>query len=209
MVAFILVSCNPRPVENQQEIIKEIESREIRRVTKASIMEEALNQGDLISEIAQQTLSKTLVSAIQKGGILEAVEKCKVSAYPLIDSLSTAYQADIRRVSLKLRNPNNAPDSVERDVLEAYEYARQNSLELVPNVEEISKDVILYTKPIMVTNPVCLSCHGKLNQEILIKNYETIHSLYPADSAIGYSMGDLRGMWSIHFLKKHLVNAVH
>ncbi len=210
MVVFLsVVSCNPRPVENQQEIIKEIESREIRRVTRAAIMEEALKQGDLISNISQQKLSETLASAIQTGGIPKAVEKCMVSGYPLIDSLSNAYEVEIRRVSLKPRNPIDTLDSVERDILEAYEYAQQNSLELVPNVEEISKDVILYTKPIMITNPLCLRCHGKLDLELTMENHKVIHSLYPADSAIGYSMGDLRGMWSIQFLKKNLVNVIH
>lgn len=54
-------------------------------------------------------LSGKLKAALEQGGVPNALEYCKISAYPLIDSLSELHHATIRRTSLKLRNSNNAP----------------------------------------------------------------------------------------------------
>ena len=52
----------------------------------------------------KQILGKNLMSAIQKKGTLGALEFCAIQAYPLTDSMSTVYNAKIKRVSDKPRN---------------------------------------------------------------------------------------------------------
>jgi Fe-S cluster biogenesis protein NfuA len=52
-----------------------------------------------------------------------------------------------------------------------------------------------YIKPI-VTEGICLSCHGSENT--ISDNVKQILSKkYPEDKAVGYSIGDLRGIISI------------
>ena len=81
------------------------QSQEIRRVGEAEIITAGLERGRNISEAAQKTLGSTLKSHIESDGIESALKFCNLNAYTLIDSLSQLYSADIRRVSLKTRNP--------------------------------------------------------------------------------------------------------
>lgn len=82
-------------------------------------------------------------------------------------------------------------------------YARQDAAgdELKPMVKEMDLNTIAFYAPIRV-NEFCLQCHGKLGETLSEKNYEVIKELYPEDEAIGYSAGDLRGIWSIRFKKE-------
>ncbi len=200
-----MIACDPKPVGNQQAIKEEIENREIKRVTKADILREASEKGDLISSAAQTNLAKILLEKIQNEGVIEAVEHCNVVAIPLVDSLSEVYGANIRRVSSKVRNARDKPDAIEAEILEAYHYAVENNFPAESNVQEINDKVVLYTKPILLSNHVCLNCHGNIGSDILRENHESITSLYPEDSATGYKIGDLTGMWSIRLLKKNLI----
>lgn len=205
-INIAMFACSPKPIENQAEIKKEIENREIKRVTKAEILKEATETGDLISQTAQKSLAEVLIEKIQTGGgVLEAIEHCNVMAIPLVDSVSNVFNTNIRRVSSKIRNPQSEPDDIESEILDAYEYAAENNLALTSNVQEINDQVILYTKPILMSNLVCLNCHGNVGPDIEPENHDAIKSLYPSDSAIGYKIGDLRGMWSIRLLKKNLI----
>jgi len=203
-----MIACTPKPISDQEAIKKEIENREIKRVTKSEILKLASEKGDLISTTAQNNLSKILTEKIQTEGVLAAIEHCNVVAIPLVDSLSQVFGARIRRVSDKARNPVDLPDSTEADVLDAYYYAFENSIPLESSVEEINAREIHYTKPILVSNPLCLNCHGAIGTEIVFENYDVITSHYPSDSATGYKIGDLRGMWSIRFLKKTLIQSM-
>jgi len=182
-----------------------MENRKIKRVTKSEILDEASEKGEILAATAQKSLSETLSAKIQESGLVPAIEHCNVVAQPLVDSLSMAYGATIRRVSSKLRNPVDKPDQIEQEILEAYEYAMENSVSLESNVQEVGDQEILFTKPILISNPLCLNCHGTIGKEILDENYDAIKSLYPQDSAVGYNLGDLRGMWSIRFQKKELI----
>ena len=56
----------------------------------------------------------------------------------------------------------------------------------------------MYYKPIKTGMPTCLKCHGS-SAEIESKTLALINEKYPDDKAVGYSQGDLRGMWKIKF----------
>jgi hypothetical protein len=52
-----------------------------------------------------------------------------------------------------------------------------------------------YVEPILV-QPLCLTCHGDpLAPDIAAR----IDELYPEDRAVGYEIGDLRGVFWIEF----------
>jgi cytochrome c551/c552 len=44
--------------------------------------------------------------------------------------------------------------------------------------------------------PTCIKCHGG-KTDITESTQKMIAQKYPNDKAIGYQMGDLRGMWKI------------
>ena len=48
---------------------------------------------------------------------------------------------------------------------------------------------------------MCLQCHGKPNQDIKRPTLNSLANLYPEDKATGYSINQVRGIWSISFDK--------
>ena len=157
-------------------------------------------KGKKIAMATFTALSGKLQSAMKEGGVPNAVKYCSLSAYPLVDSLSKVHHADIRRVSLKARNPKDAPTPAEKTILEQYEMASKKGGKLKPIVQETDGNNIAFYAPIPA-NAFCLQCHGKLGETLSEENYAVIKNIYPDDKAIGYSDGDLRGMWSIRFEK--------
>lgn len=157
-----------------------------------------VREGKQITKAAFATLSSNLQQALSDGGVENALKFCNVEAMPLTDSLSTNYDVKISRVSHRPRNPANRADSLEMTTIKTYlEHIRQQT-ELNPEVYSEAKRII-YHAPIRINNPLCLNCHGKVGTDITETDLQTIKKLYPKDQAIGFSMGDLRGIWTVKF----------
>lgn len=162
--------------------------------------QEYIEKGKKVAATSFKAMSGELKAALQRGGVEEAIKYCNVEAIPITDSLSHAFIAEIRRTSLKPRNPDNAPDSLESLILVDYIEQFQRGGTLKPMLRLVEVDTVLFTAPIMIL-PLCLNCHGTPGENILDTNYRIIHNLYPSDQAIGYKEGDFRGMWSIRFVR--------
>ncbi len=158
-----------------------------------------LKKGKEIALTTFGTLSAELGKALKDGGVPKAIEVCNISAFPLVDSLSKVHNATIRRTSFKIRNPKNAPSSDELKVLSVYAKKHKAGATLQPKVETVNGMISFYA-PIM-TQPLCLNCHGKVGETMKEEDYKTIKSFYPEDNAIGYNSEELRGIWSIQFEK--------
>lgn len=184
------------------------QSQEIRKIGEAEIISAGLERGRMITEATQKTLGSTLKAQIGSDGIESALKFCNLNAYPLVDSLSQLFSAEVRRVSSKTRNPDNRPDSIESVLLDAYQYTIEQGDQTTENIQEIDGNYLLYTKPILIGDPVCLQCHGKPNQELAEETSSLLKQLYPDDQATGYSITEMRGMWSIRMDKKSLVNSL-
>ncbi len=155
-------------------------------------------QGKTIAQASFKALSSQLKTAMKAGGVANAVGFCNAAALPLTDSLSSKYGAVIKRTSLKLRNPANAPDSLEAKMLDMYLImSRMRNPVLVPKILEKNENEIQFFAPIMIKNETCLKCHGILGQTMKEEDYAIIKKHYPNDEAIDYKMDKFRGMWSI------------
>ncbi|MCG8310068.1 MAG: DUF3365 domain-containing protein [Cytophagales bacterium] len=208
MCTFIFASsCTGDKKLNNEAVRKEIENRKIKKITEAEIMTKVHEIGHSIALETKKTLSKNLRAALGHGGIEHAIGFCNLNAMPLIDSLNRVFDAEIRRVTLKARNPDDLPDPVEKKILEAYAYQWQDSVPLSSNVQPVDENY-LFTKPILIDNALCLSCHGVLGEGLTEATNGIIKSKYPADRATGYRIGDFRGMWSILLSKKKVVQAM-
>ena len=208
-VCFLLLafpSCDMKDRKGSSEALKEeIKERELKRVTEVEIFEAATKVGEQIAMASQKTLATNLKTAISQQGVEYAIEFCKLQAMPLTDSLSKKFAAQIRRTSIKIRNPANRPNDLESQILDAYQYNVENGLDLAANLQRIDQDYLLYTHPIVLNNPLCLNCHGKPGDQITDEHAQLLTSLYPDDEAVGYQLGELRGMWSIVLSQKQLV----
>ncbi len=209
-ITYALVGCEPngkKPSEmTTQELLK---SREIKRISDIDILESAKKRGNELSTLAQKSLGAKLKSAMKSGGVPHAIEFCNLMAIPTMDSLTTTYGAEIKRVSFKNRNEKNIPNTLEAEILEAYAYNVAKELPITEAVQMMEDGYnVLYTKPIRINNPLCLNCHGTLGSQTSDSNYALIKSLYPKDSAINYKLNELRGMWSITLSKKEIIKGM-
>lgn len=146
----------------------------------------------------KKLLGENLMGTIQKKGTIEALEFCNVQAMPLTESMATKYNATIKRVSDKNRNPNNKANAEELTYIEHFKKVVASKNEPKPIVIEKGNKVQFYYP--IPTNAMCLQCHGKSN-EIKPEVRTKIMKLYSKDLAVGYSENEVRGIWSITFNK--------
>ena len=145
----------------------------------------------------KKTLGKHLMRAIQKEGTLHALKFCNEQAYILTDSMATKFNASIKRVSDKSRNPNNTANEEELTIIEGYKKTVNNNKPIKPITKELG-NITKFYYPI-VTNNMCLQCHGTPNSQIKPKTLKELTLLYPTDKAQGYDVNQVRGIWSITF----------
>lgn len=163
-------------------------------VFNAAISFEAMGLEYALS--TKKVLGSNLMGTIQEKGTLAALQFCNLRAYPLTDSMATVHNAEIKRVSDKPRNPNNAANAEEVKILEKYKKQIANNETMAPKVIEKGNKIHFYYP--IETNTMCLQCHGaKVEPDVLKK----IALLYPKDMALGYSENEIRGIWSIQFNK--------
>lgn len=155
-----------------------------------------LDRGEAMVQVAFDSLRTKLSGAIAQGGPAYAVEYCQISADDILASARSGRE-EIRRSSLKYRNPNNAPDEQETMVLKGMQKELLAGREASPQLL-VQNGQAHYYQPILL-QPLCLNCHGQVDSDIAAETLERIDSLYPEDRARGYEVGDLRGMWHIAF----------
>ncbi|TVQ86659.1 MAG: DUF3365 domain-containing protein [Chromatiaceae bacterium] len=144
-------------------------------------------------------LMRELTAALGDDGPIAAVAVCQERAPAIAAELSADSGWTVGRTSLKVRNPENAPDAWERGVLEQFE-ARKAAGESVTELtfaEVITDDNGGQTYRVMraiPTAPLCLTCHGSKIEPDLA---QAIDKAYPEDEARGFAEGDIRGAFTL------------
>ncbi len=163
----------------------------------ASHLEEA--QASL--QLLVSTLSASVAEAVQDGGPHQAVVVCQIRALPLTSETAqkTAPRVTaLKRTSLQVRNPANAPDVFEQAALARVarlladgEDVPRLLVQELPATAEHDAEVRIY-KPLSI-GPQCVACHGD-PAGFSPRLRHTLAERYPADAAIGYAVGDWRGL---------------
>jgi hypothetical protein len=143
-----------------------------------------------------QTVFAELVSALDQGPAEHAVHVCHESAQHVTAEVAAKEGLSVRRVALRLRNPLNAPDELERRVMEGW-LAAGGTMAPHSEVAELPEGgrELRYLQPI-VLQPLCTSCHGtaeQISQEVR----RTLAERYPEDQATDFQPGELRGAVSV------------
>jgi len=157
---------------------------------------ESMNAARAAADALTRDLLTRLRAEMEQGGALAGVEVCSQVAPRIAMDHSTEGRV-VRRVSLKLRNPMNAPDAYERGVLERFAMLQDRG-ELPAEWAEVMPDgggTLRYLRPIVIAQP-CLACHGD-PATIDPAVRAAIAERYPEDEAVGYRLGDLRGAVSV------------
>jgi len=140
-------------------------------------------------------LQGELKEAFGNGGPALAIGVCKERAPLIATELSRLAGAKVRRTSLRYRNPANAPEPWETEVLFEFDEraARGDAAQPLEYLVEHDDGTVRYMAAIE-TRGVCLACHGSALasgvEDILAKDY-------PYDRARNYVAGDIRGAFSV------------
>ncbi len=138
----------------------------------------------------KKELKSELLSAINKGGAASAVSVCAEQAPLIASRLSRTHGVKLQRVSDRTRNPLNEASESQASILEFFANNPYGS-----NVyfDDSRDGVSVYAEAIR-TDGLCLSCHGT---DLAPEVSNQLQASYPFDTATGYSLGELRGMFSV------------
>ncbi|GAB1258570.1 DUF3365 domain-containing protein [Aurantivibrio plasticivorans] len=152
-------------------------------------------RGRLIVSHFHSTLSGKLKGAMKEGGPISAIEVCNKEAQKIAQSLSEQNQVTVKRITDRVRNPADAPDAIDLNVLK--EFSDQLTSNANAPLEKLhnGNGVTRYYKGIVI-QPPCLVCHG---ENIAPSIERTLNQYYPSDQARGYKLGELRGAFVVHF----------
>lgn len=145
------------------------------------------------------SLQGELKAAMQRGGPVEAIQVCSAKAVPLAEQAAAESGWSVGRTSHKLRNPKNAPDAFEQQVMADFldrqakgEKAEDLVAATVVDAPDGGKEFRL-VKAIPTGEP-CLACHGSsLKPEVAAE----LDTLYPKDEARGFAAGEMRGVFTL------------
>lgn len=145
-------------------------------------------------------LLEVLAAEIDKGGLAHAIGVCRDKAPQMAKEASEKSGWQIRRVSLKNRNPKAVPDSWEKAALEDFDRrvaAGENpaGVEKAEVVTEGGAKLARYMKA-LPTQDICLNCHGKADR-VTPEVKARLNELYPDDKGTGYGLGQVRGAITI------------
>lgn len=168
----------------------------------------ALAEGDAGPRIAESRaviksfageLQTALKDAMKFGGPTKAIAVCNEKAPRIAAAHGKARGWKVGRTSLKYRNPDNAPDQWEAAVLLSFEQRMEagediSKMDFGEFVELDGRKVFRYMKAIP-TGEICLNCHG--GETVKPEVEARLAELYPDDKARGFSVGDIRGAFTI------------
>lgn len=151
--------------------------------------------------LAQQLgseLKAELTRAMVDDGPVGAISVCRDKAPAIAARLSVQTGATVGRTAMKVRNPANAPDGMQRILLDQFasELASgkfQGPLEAAFELNRGGQVERRYMRAIPMEG-LCVACHGKVLAPDLAA---AIAALYPADQATGFEPGQLRGAFSV------------
>ncbi|POY38833.1 hypothetical protein C3L50_11945 [Flavobacterium alvei] len=178
VLGFLIISCNKKPKEETTVISKDV---------KETLQKYAVE--------TKGVLGKNLMNAINTQGTEKAIEFCSTRAIVLTDSMGTAFNATLKRVSDKPRNPVNKANDNETAFINELKQKISKGEKMTPKFSESDGKITGYFP--IETNAMCLQCHGSKDLDIKPNVLKKIVQLYPNDQATGYKENQIRGIFVV------------
>ncbi|MBY0427426.1 MAG: DUF3365 domain-containing protein [Cytophagales bacterium] len=205
MVA-IVVSCDKKRLDTA-EIADEMKDRRVRKISQSKILEVAQKKGN-IAVIAIDKAFKSKMERELKGSEPDsAFRYCAIEKFSTTDSLAYILKAKIVRHGRTVKPVAPEEQAYTFQLLDAYRYNAENKIPSEDNMQNIKESVILYTKPIMLSEQLCKKCHGMEN-EVGSKRLVLLKKKYPTSPMWELTSDSLLGMWAISFDKKELIRNI-
>ena len=142
-----------------------------------------------------EALTATLKQGIKADGHAASLKLCNLQASAITKSVSAEgglTEWTISRTSLKLRSPANAPQSWIEQIMKDFEQRKSGGEMAKDIVHTEVRDGKFYLVKAIPTKAACLACHGS---NIADDVKATLEELYPSDKAVGFNVGDIRGVF--------------
>ena len=201
-LVLLVTACDKNSAKDGAKEVVEKTTEKVVETTKKAVEETAGMFDKKAAVLEAKTITKAfggalkaeLKKAMKAGGPVNALEVCHTEANPIAEKSAKEHNALVSRVSLKNRNPDNAPNDWQRKVLEDFNARAAkgesvNKMGFAEVVEQDGKKQLRFMKA-LPTGGLCLECHGT-NIEADVQ--EKITALYPDDKAMGYEKGQVRG----------------
>ena len=187
-------------LEKPEWFEKHYQEERKKHLTNSDENKTPLEIGKSIAMQTKSVLGKNLLSALNSKGTEDALSFCSEKAILLTDSMSIALNAKIKRVSDKNRNPENSANAQELAYIESVKNLIAKNLPVKSMLTSTNDKHTVYAP--IITNQMCMQCHGKPKADIQENVLSKIKSIYPSDKAIGYKIDELRGIWVVEIDKK-------
>lgn len=161
------------------------------------IPRDPLKRGKAIARGTKTELGKNLLKAIKTRKTLGAISFCNIKALPITTQKMKELNAIIKRATDRPRNPKNYGNTEELKYISLFKQQLSSGKELKPILIKTDKAYHFYSP--IITNQMCMQCHGQLQSQISQAVLKKIHILYPQDKAINYKSNEVRGVFSISF----------
>jgi cytochrome c553 len=182
LLGFLLFY-RPAPLTGRRQLAAEAEMHKVKRITQKQIDAEALRLGDSLVYTADSLLHVRLTAAFASGSLSAALKNYPPQQYPEVQALAQKYGATVARTSSPLPT-NSGPEA---------------------RVKTASNTEILYTKPMVVNNALCLNCHGTVGQEVSAASLAKLQQTKPAFKLTGFRTGERIGSWQIKLKRQFLL----
>jgi hypothetical protein len=143
----------------------------------------------MIGEVRRVLATTTPALAVGKLHLKEYKLPLAMSGKPVV--------SELRRTSLRVRNPANSPDAADLAALELIQDQVQRGDDvakvLVQRVSLPGKTPEWRVYRPLVTLKQCIDCHGS-NATLAPGVADTLKVFYPADKAVDYKTGEWRGL---------------
>ena len=177
-------------------------------ITTSKVMTRKLTkkqEGIKYIKILAKTLKSNLKAQFKADKTaLKAIKFCANKAAELTKVVNSNLPKNVkvRRTALLLRNEANKPDALDKAIMQKIILdMNKTSIKVSkPLLVEIPSGYRVY-KPLFI-KPVCLKCHGS-SKDISPEVRKIIASKYPNDKAVGYKVGDFRGVIVSEITKEH------
>jgi len=184
VVAVLVVGCGPPEAEGPPNALD------------AQDAARAMEMGAPAADALAQGLVGRLQEAMEEGGPAGAVDFCAQEALELTHQIQDDHDPslEVKRTTLRWRNPANAPDAWEERVLQYLDRLERSDPDAVPTeLTAAGPDGSLRYYRVLRTAGMCLQCHGDI-PSLPSEVQQIVRERYPDDRATGYREGDLRGV---------------
>lgn len=151
----------------------------------------ARRKAEAASARLMKELGGRLMAALNEGEPEDALNVCADVAQSISKETAQGEGFHVARTALRVRNPANAPDGYERQVMERWLSADGDPQVVQAVVATDGGHELRWMKPVVVSAP-CLTCHGP-SEDLPDGVRFALSERYPQDKATGFASGDLRG----------------